>query len=340
MAIEIKDIKEAIKDFSIAQLESISSYILETIMSKQSGFCADEAHVFSGVVCPNCGSVQCVKNGTVRGKQRFLCKDCEKTFGYTSKSVISNTKLSKEKWTEYIRCMIQGLSIRKCAEIIEVSVRTSFYMRHKILDAINSHMDRGNISGIAEMDETFLAESYKGNHKKSGFEIPRKSRKRGKQIKKRGISNEQICIGTAIDKNGNLIMEMTCKGRVTSKKLEKLYNGYITEGSTICTDSLSSYKTLSKKLNLKHKQIPGRHSDGIFNLSSINSLHSRFKRWMERFNGVSTKFLPNYLAWLKWLEKAKGMKETVKPEQMWNDAMAKQVDVRIEILRQREPVWV
>ncbi len=31
----------------------------------------------------------------------------------------------------------------------------------------------------------------------------RPSRKRGKQIKKRCISNEKVCIMTAIDRNGN-----------------------------------------------------------------------------------------------------------------------------------------
>ena len=48
------------------------------------------------------------------------------------------------------------------------------------------------------MDETFLPESFNGNHKKSGFAMPRKSRKRGKQVKKRGISNEQFCMARAM----------------------------------------------------------------------------------------------------------------------------------------------
>ena len=28
------------------------------------------------IVCKSCGSVRQVKNGTVRGAQRYLCKDC------------------------------------------------------------------------------------------------------------------------------------------------------------------------------------------------------------------------------------------------------------------------
>jgi transposase-like protein len=214
-------------------------------------------------------------------------------------------------------------------------------MRHKILDSLGVTMDRGIVSGIVEMDETFVAESFKGNHVKSGFEMPREPRKRGKQVKKRGISSEQICIGTAVDKNGNLIMEMACKGRITSRKLEKLYDGYVEEGSTICTDSLSGYRSLSRKLKLDHKQIPsGKHSDGTFNLSSINSVHSKYKTWMRKFNGVSTKFLPNYLIWFKWVEMVKGMGDTAKPAQMWADIMAKQTDVRIDTIRNRETKWI
>ena len=51
-----------------------------------------------------------------------------------------------------------------------------------------------DVDGVVEMDETFIPLSYKGNHKKSSFVMPRPSHKRGKQIKKRGISNDQVCI--------------------------------------------------------------------------------------------------------------------------------------------------
>lgn len=50
----------------------------------------------------------------------------------------------------------------------------------------------------------YAAESFKCNHKKSEFKMPRPARKRGKQVKKRGISNEQICIATVIYRRGNL----------------------------------------------------------------------------------------------------------------------------------------
>lgn len=73
------------------------------------------------------------------------------------------------------------------------------FLQHKFLDCIRAFID-----GIVEMEETFVTEFFKYNHKKSGFKMLRPARERGKQVKKRGISNEQICIATVIDRGRNL----------------------------------------------------------------------------------------------------------------------------------------
>jgi len=46
--------------------------------------------------------------------------------------------------------MINGYSIKKCAEIVEISVPTSFYWRHKFLEAIRVYMGIGNVGGVIE----------------------------------------------------------------------------------------------------------------------------------------------------------------------------------------------
>ena len=82
--------------------------------------------------------------------------------------------------------------------------------------------------------------------------MPGKSRKIGKQVKKRGISNEQVCIATAIDRQGNLIMELLCKGRMTHRELERLYDSRIGNNSILCTDSHKSYVQFSHDFSLDH----------------------------------------------------------------------------------------
>ena len=84
-------------------------------------------------------------------------------------------------WEKYIRCMIDGFSVRKSAEICGIHRNTAFIWRHKILDALQIIQDSIVIDGIAEANETFIPLSYKGNHRKSkNFIMPRPSRHRGK----------------------------------------------------------------------------------------------------------------------------------------------------------------
>ena len=54
-------------------------------------------------------------------------------------------------------------------------------MRHKILDCISTFLGTGHVDGVIEADEVFFAESFKGTRT---CNMPRKSRKRGKEIKR------------------------------------------------------------------------------------------------------------------------------------------------------------
>lgn len=325
-----------LKNLTTEELHEILEIISNILMDKTTTDYSQEDHLSKGIVCPCCGSIHCVKNGNTRGKQRFLCRDCNKTFGVTTASPLANTKLSHSKWQSYIKYMIAGYSIRACAQEVGVSVKTSFYMRHRILEAIEQYIEskNTNVGGIVEMDGTYIAESFKGNHKKSGFIMPRSPHKRGKDSIARGISNAQICIATAIDRDNNIIMTAIDRGRTTTKALCDFYNGRVNVGSTICTDGFSGYVKLAEVIGLVHKKMEHEKiSDPIFNLSHINSLHSRFKKWMKRFNGVSTKRLSHYLAWFQWIELNKGLSKHSSSKQLWKDALACNVDTRICTIR-------
>lgn len=210
--------------------------------------------------------------------------------------------------------MLNGYSIRKSAEIVEINIATSFYWRHKILNCISEFLGIGSVDGLVEADEVFFAYSYKGTKPTN---MPRPSRHRGKEVKKRGISKEQVCVATALDRQGNLIIELLCTGRMTSDELEHLYGNRIGEHSILCTDSHKSYIQFATDMQLEHKRIKrGRHKEDIYHIQHINSLHSNLKRWMSRFNGVATKYLSNYLKWNKWINTFSTEKETVKTKNL------------------------
>ncbi len=235
---------------------------------------------------------------------------------------------------EYAKCMILGYSIRKSAEMVGVCVKTSFFMRHKLLDAVRAYIGIGNLEGIIEMDETFFAESFKGNRKKSKtFIMPRKSRKRGKEIKLRGISHEQVCVTS--------FWICVCMGRISSADLKRAYNDKIDSQSIICSDSHKSYIQFTKDFALEHVRIKtGRHKNGVYHINHVNSLHSNLKEWIRRFKGVATKYLANYLYWFKWLEKTKHDKDLLRMRTLVLDGVSESVDVRQKQFRDRPPIFI
>ena len=203
--------------------------------------------------------------------------------------------------------MIQGLPVRKTAEICGIHRNTAFIWRHKILDALQNASKYEKLEGIVEADETFFPISYKGNYKKSSFVIPRASRKRGKSIHKRGLSREQVCVPCAIDRSGHSVSKVATLGRIKTKDLHILYDGKISEDATLCTDKMNSYVRFanSNKINLIQLK-SGKTKKGIYHIQHINSYHSSLKRFIQAFNGVASKYLNNYLLWNSWLTVKKG----------------------------------
>jgi len=234
--------------------------------------------------------------------------------------------------------MLSGYSIRKSAEEVEINIATSFYWRHKILNCISEFLGVGSVDGVVEADEVFFAYSYKGTKPNN---MPRPSRKRGKQVKKRGISKEQVCVGTALDRQGNIIIELLCTGRVTANELERLYENRIGEHSILCTDSHKSYIQFATDMELEHKRIKrGRHKEDIYHINHINSLHSNLKKWMAKFNGVATKYLANYMKWHKWINSFSTDKEIVRMKNLIVHSNIAHSYTMVKEFKVRAPIFV
>jgi transposase-like protein len=77
-----------------------------------------------------------------------------------------------------------------------------------------------------------------------------------------------------------------------------------------------------------------------YHIAHVNSIHSKFKKWIARFNGVATKYLTNYLHWFKWLQSFLDEKEIVKAKQLLINSSSKLTDTKIEQYKTRKPLYV
>ncbi len=111
-----------------------------------------EVRFNGGWACVHCGSISIKRNGKYRSRQRYLCKDCCKSFNDMTASPISGTHYP-HKWLKYFQMMIDGMTLPKIAEELVIHISTAFYWRHKILNALRS-LGFSTLKGIIESDET------------------------------------------------------------------------------------------------------------------------------------------------------------------------------------------
>ena len=303
----LNEIFQTLKSLSKADLNSVKEY-LESLELNFNGF---EDFLLTkksekGINCPHCNSFNVKKNGHKGIIQRFLCKDCHKTFTSRNHTITFSSKKSFSVWKKYIDCMMNGFTVRKSAEICGINKDTAFIWRHKILDALQNMQANVTLEGIVEANEAFFPISYKGNHKNSTFVMPRKAHKRVKQTHKRGLSREKVCVPCAVTRNGLSLEKVTNLGRVSANALHKAFDNRIVSNSVLCTDDMNSYVDLAKTNELELIQLKtGKSKLGIYHIQYINSYHSMLKNFINRFHGVATKYLNKYLVWHNFLNYAK-----------------------------------
>ncbi len=126
--------------------------------------------------CPRCGCAHVVRKGRdADGGQRWLCRGCGRTFRASTGMVLATTKLPASAWRLYARLMVAGATLRDGAAACGVSLRTSFSMRHRLLEVMERSLPAFEAGpGCAvQADETLLPDSLSGNHTlREGFPCP------------------------------------------------------------------------------------------------------------------------------------------------------------------------
>ena len=150
------------------------------------------------------------------------------------------------------------------------------------------------LSGIAELDETFVLDCYKG--KTVPTEANRTARKHGATAAKRGISNEYIAICTGIQRDGKAIAETVNRAKPSGKELYEIFGTHICEETLILTDGLRSYNSLGAATGCTVMDVNHEENKKLFNLNTVNSMHSYIKETYNHYRGVATKYLNRYNA--------------------------------------------
>ena len=262
--------------------------------------------------CPHCASNNVYKRGKQKGVQMDQCKNCKRWYSETTGTPLYDIKL-KSKWQSYLRCMEQGMPIKKIATEIGISIQTSFDWRHKILSSLNQFVPE-LLSSEVECDELELALNNKGSRN-----LDRKPRKRGNDFS-RNIGKQEVTVVqvvTAVERKGEKYLKAVATKRLSKKDIAKVLDGRLADNTTLITDKHPSYKAFAKgNPVIKHKALLAKDhvdkNDTTIHLQKVNNVHAQVRKFLRPFNGVSSKYLQNYLNWYAYADKIRGSKTTLK----------------------------
>ena len=199
--------------------------------------------------CPYCKSEKVLKRGTQKEVQMYQCKSCTKWYSETTGTVLWDIKL-KSKWQAYLRCMEQGKSLKSIADELEICVQTAFNWRHKILSSLGKFVPE-TLSGVVECDEFEISISKKGSKI-----LDRKPRKRGTDFKRNSQDEVTVIqVVTAVERGGETFLKAVETKRLTTEEITKAFDGRITDGATLITDSHPSYKSFVLPANPRTQSV-------------------------------------------------------------------------------------
>lgn len=250
--------------------------------------------------CPRCGCDQFVKKGKdVDGTQRMLCRGCARTFSVKTMGLLARSKLSSATWMAFAECMVDTVPLRETARRIGVSLYTAWFMRMRACEVMGRRLVPCR-AGRFEIDETYFPLSLPGNHSKSEyFELGREPYRTGHDARRgRRGHGGGINVVCGVNELGDCFCELADKGTIAAAEVMVVAGACIPKGSLIRTDGHPSYNARTLE-GFTHEVVDS------LDLDMVNSLHSRLKAFIGRFNGTSVRRLQRYLDWFRYREQFK-----------------------------------
>ena len=285
--------------------------------------------------CPRCKAKASLgyimKRGFKKGVQRYYCKDCGRFFVAATNTAFAHTRKNAETWKKFIQLTITGTSLHKCAAECDIAYSTAFEWRHKILNAFKVNQESISMSGEIQVDEMLIPISFKGNRVKGAFNskrvqvpgsdngLPRKSFKRGSDNKSASAKNKACVFCMVENGNKSFYAAVPGVGFMNEKMLDHTIGKHVKkEDALILADQYKITSNYLEHNNYKYMILASNTADNPRDhrpevrdgkhIQHVNAMHMYLRKFLRRYNGVSTKYLENYVSLFVWLKNVKANK--------------------------------
>lgn len=241
-----------------------------------------EARVWpEGPLCPRCGEKERI--GDLKGKSTRhgvrKCYVCRKPFTVKVGTIMEASHIPMTKWLQaiYLMCSSKkGISSHQLARTLEVTVKSAWFLSHRIREAMRSgdFVPFGSDGGIVEVDETYTGPK----------------REKGKWGKKYAVL-------TLIDRDTGVARSFHVD-RANQATILPILRKNLDKEARVVTDDSGIYRNLHKEYEhafvVHSKKQWGR---GEIHSNTVEGFYSIFKRGMKGvYQHCSEKHLHRYAA--------------------------------------------
>jgi transposase len=244
-----------------------------------------------GVYCPRCRAESVIRYGSYRVFQRYLCKDCDRTFNDQTGTVFEHSAVALRKWFLAVYTYIRfNTSLRQLDVEIDVSYKTIYRRVQRFLRALDA--PQFHLKGPVEIDEFYVKTGRKGRERDGP------SRSRGLSTRGRGTYTEDKPPVFVLADRGSGERYVIPAKAATESTIRLLLADRQQESLTVYTDGFQAYEPLEEDDAVTREYVvhgDGEYVDGAVHVNTCESHASLARRWLSPHRGVSKDRLTPYL---------------------------------------------
>ncbi len=244
-----------------------------------------------GLYCPRCRSESVIKHGSYQEYQRYLCKDCDRTFNDKTGTIFAHAKIGLDK---LLFAFYSFLRFNTSIHQLEAELTVSYRSLRRRVEQFARTLDAPAIDlvGPVEIDEVYVTAGLKGR------ERDQESHSRGLSTRGRGsYDDDKPPVFTLVDRGSGQRYVVPAKSADEST-VRLLLGDREEEPLTVYTDGFRAYDPLEDDETYQRKTVihaEGEYVDGDAHVNTCESHASLVRQWLSPHRGVSKDKLTPYL---------------------------------------------